>query len=521
MVKVRGFCCHPRVIWLVVFSLTLALFSYLQTVGTFADPDSFYHAKLTILLRDTGIVREFPWTQSSLYKDIFIDHHLGYHLLLIPFVSVFPELVGLQIATVLFATFSVLAVLWCLKKWRVDGWWGWLILLLTAAPFVFRLSLGKAPSIGIGVAVIAYYLITERKLSWLFWWTWFFTWLYSAWLLTLVMAIVYLIVESFSQLPFGLKLITKRLFAWSNFKLILIMLTGVTAGIVINPYFPNNLFYLKHLFAVALVPYSKLIGVGAEWYPFSPFDLPVRLTYPLLGWILTTIVGFFSFKRQSVLSRSTWCLAVVFLIYTLRARRQVEYLTPWLIMSSALLLRDWGLVWSWQNLLKLWQKFYVAFPRWLKRKVVLIGIAVYLVLLVPWWLVYGVQTTKNALASGFSFEMLKPASTWLAGNTPTRSIIWQTDWGSFPMLFYHNTSNYYLTGLDQTYMYEYNQDKYWQWIKIDSAEYEGDVYKVIKETFKASYVLVEKRVGAMLRYINRDSRFSKVYEDKEVIIYKL
>jgi hypothetical protein len=117
--------------------------------------------------------------------------------------------------------------------------------------------------------------------------------------------------------------------------------------------------------------------------------------------------------------------------------------------------------------------------------------------------------------------MLEPASAWLADNTSARSIIWQTDWGSFPMLFYHNNHNYYLTGLDQTFMYEYNQDRYWQWVKITSGEYEGDVYKVIKETFKASYVLVEKRVAAILRYINHDSRFNKIYEDKEVIIYKL
>jgi len=47
------------------------------------------------------------------------------------------------------------------------------------------------------------------------------------------------------------------------------------------------------------------------------------------------------------------------------------------------------------------------------------------------------------------------------------------------------------------------------------------VYDVAKGTFDASYLLLERQYPAMLTWINRDDRFSRVYEDGEVIIYAL
>ena len=500
--------------------LALAMFAYLQPPGQFTDPDSFYHLRLTTMLRDGGILREFPWTQSALYRTIFIDHHLGYHLLLIPFISVLPELTGLQVATVVFATLSILAMVWCLVRWRVP-WWGLgALLLLTSGPFLFRLSLGKAPSLGVGVAFVAYYLIMERRLGWLFWWTWFFTWLYSAWPLTVVMALAYVVVEALSVTPFGWHTAWVKAHSAANFKLLGVIVAGVAAGLVVNPYFPTNLFYLKQLFTMALVSYSTFIGIGAEWYPYGPFDLPSALAYPLLVWLLATLAGVLSFKRQGALSRTSWLMALTFLAYTLRARRQVEYLTPWLVLSAGLMARDYlavGAPFDWRAA---WAKLCTFLPDWLKQTYVAAALAVYFGLLVPAGLIHSVVGARQGLADGFSWQTLQPAATWLRQNTPARSIVFQTDWGTFPMLFYHNSHNYYLTGLDQTFMYEYNHDTYWAWIKATEGD-RADVYHIAHDIFGASYLLVEKRVGIILRYVNRDPRFHKVYQDAEAIVFSL
>ncbi|HCM45386.1 MAG: hypothetical protein UV92_C0024G0003 [Parcubacteria group bacterium GW2011_GWA1_43_27] len=502
-----------------VFVLCLAVFAYLQPAQTLADPDSWYHVKLTTMMRDSGLVRDFPWTQASLYRTIFIDQHFLYHVLLLPFVSLAPnDLAGAKIATIIFAAFSVTAVLWCLKRWRVPYWGVGIILLLTSAPFLFRLSLLKAPSLAIGVSIIAYYLITERRLGWLFFWTWFYVWFYSAWPLVVVMAGVWIAIDSLSQTKLNLKIIGQTLISKNNLKLVGVIVGGIVVALIINPYFPTNLVYLKQIFGMALTPYHTFVGIGGEWYPLAPFDLPENLSYPLLVWLLSTLVAVFTWHKQTKLSRSSWLIAVLFLVYTLKARRQTEYFVPWMVISSGLCLRDAGL--GNLTLAYLKNKFASWIPKWVMKKYVLVTLLVYAIMVVPWGLSHGFRLAKAALANKYSYNTMLGAANWLKQNSPSGTIVFQSDWSMFPMLFYHNSQNYYLTGLDQTFMYEYDKEKYRQWERVVKGEARA-IYKIAHDSFGASYLLLEKRTPAMLFWANRDNRLNRVYEDSEAIVYKL
>lgn len=519
-----------------VFIVSLIVFSVLQAAPVLSDPDSFYHARLTTHLRDFNILREFPWTQSSLYKLIFIDHHFGYHLLLIPFVSVGPPLLGIKAATVFFAALTLLAAAWCLLKWRVPWWGTGVLLLLTASPFLFRLSLAKAPAIGIGIAIVGYYLVTTRKLSWLFWFAWFYAWLYSAWPLLLVMAIVYIAVESLDltrsvsrkteteilnskilKISHWLGGFLKAFFTPPNRRLFGVIILGYLAGLIINPYFPTNLLYLKQLFAMALTAYHKFLGIGAEWYPYNPFELVANTALPFGVWLLLTIAAFFNLKRQTILTKSTWWLALIFLFYTFKARRQVEYLVPWLILSSGLMMRD---LWPLLSRPGIRAELLSWLPPALRGKLFKLFIIIYLAIVIPLGLGQGVKTAYNSLRSGYKLERLAGASGWLKNNTAPRSIVFQSDWSSFPILWYNNQHNYYLTGLDQTFMYEYNQSNYWLWVAASKGERRG-LYKIARDNFGAAYILLDKDYPAMLLWLNRDKRFRKVYEDKEAMIFAL
>lgn len=88
------------------------------------------------------------------------------------------------------------------------------------------------------------------------------------------------------------------------------------------------------------------------------------------------------------------------------------------------------------------------------------------------------------------------------------------------MLWYHNRKNFYLTGLDQTFMYEYDHQKYSDWYSVVKGE-RHDVAQVAGNEFGARYVLVEKRTPAMLVWANRDKDLKKVHEDVEAIIYEV
>ena len=53
--------------YLLLFLISVSLFTYLQFDPTFADPDSFYHAKAADILSRQGAITEFPWQISVGY----------------------------------------------------------------------------------------------------------------------------------------------------------------------------------------------------------------------------------------------------------------------------------------------------------------------------------------------------------------------------------------------------------------------------------------------------------------------
>lgn len=497
--------------------VSFTIFLFLQSTNTLADPDSFYHTRLSTYLRDFGLIRDFPWTQVSLYKEYFIDHHFGYHLILLPFVSIFPELVGLKLATAFLAAGSVTVVVWVLKKWQVSHYWIGAVLLLSAPAFLFRLSLGKAPSIGVGVAIFGYYLITNRQYWWIFLWSLFFTWLYSAWPLLLVMSLIYIFSEGVYNNFGNWRQVWRSWFVKENYLLIVAIIGGYLLGLLFNPYFPINIIYLKQLFAMSLVSYSSFLGIGAEWYPYNISDLIPNISLILIFWLVAILVSVFHFKKIKQLSWTTCLLTVVMFLYTLKARRQIEYLTPIMVLSAGLLWRDLSCLWQEYNI----KKELVSWtPIWLRNGLIKKIVFGYLILAIGFSLGFGLYKTKYSLDHGIKVNELKGASEWLKQNTPSRSLVWQTDWGSFPLVWFYNQRNYYLTGLDQTFMYEYNNGLYWQWVGINKG-LRKDVYYVTKEVFKTDYVLLQKKYSSMLPWVNRDKRFEKNYEDQESIIYKI
>ncbi|HLC89857.1 MAG TPA: hypothetical protein VJG65_02760, partial [Patescibacteria group bacterium] len=114
-----------------IFIISASLFGYLASDQTFVDPDSFYHAKMAQLLWEKGAITSFPWLSATTLQYKFADHHFLYHLALIPFVKIFPAPWGLKIATVLFASFAILAIYWFLRQLKIPGSFWYILFLLT------------------------------------------------------------------------------------------------------------------------------------------------------------------------------------------------------------------------------------------------------------------------------------------------------------------------------------------------------------------------------------------------------
>jgi len=76
-----------------------------------------------------------------------------------------------------------------------------------------------------------------------------------------------------------------------------------------------------------------------------------------------------------------------------------------------------------------------------------------------------VRTTRDS-------SRYRAAASWLVANTPVGTRVFATDWDDFPELFFWDTNNAYLNGLDPTYMYLEDGPLYLQWRSITRGRIE-------------------------------------------------
>ncbi|MFH1367451.1 MAG: hypothetical protein ABIH38_05750 [Patescibacteria group bacterium] len=520
--------------FLLIFLISFTVFAYLQYSETFADPDSFYHAKMALLTRDQGVVKDFPWLPFTVLKNNYTDQHFLYHVLLIPFVSLSSPLVGIKLATVFFSTLLILFFYGFLRKLRVKWAFVFSVLLLLINPFVFRVSLAKAPSVSLILLILGLYFIINHRIKSLFLLSFIYVWFYGGFILIFVFCALYAFVsliydrwwrkndhhlfleKLFSTL--GRKFRRRKRINY-NLKIFLAGLLGVTAGLIINPYFPKDfIFYYHQLVKIGIINYSKIIGVGGEWYHYGFIDLISNTVILSILLVITLVLFFIKIKRQSKASFTLFFIYLLFLFFTLKSRRYVEYYVPFGMLFSAVSLRDSLNSIDLKAYFKIFKNIYF---KNIGAKILITIIITYILIIVPTVAIRDFKTAKNDLSGGIAFDKYLLVSQWLENHSSSGSIVIYSDWDDFPELFYHNSHNYYIVGLDPTFMYEYNKDLYWKWVNLTIGKEVPDLYKVVKNDFMASYIMIEKDHAGMRNTVSKTGGFSLIYEDNQVYLYQV
>jgi len=507
------FVQRQYLLYLLLFAVAFNLFTFFHLDPTFADPDSFYHAKMAETLAKKGAITEFPWLSATDLKNNFVDHHFLYHLILIPFVKLYPPLIGLKIATIIFASLVVLTIFWFLRQLKIKGAFWYVLFLLTINPFIFRLNLAKAQQLVLILLFFLIYFLFRRNYLALILIACLYVWLYGGWPLVFLVVLIYSFISwfwLFRQNSGVLFKIGKLKVYSQNFLLIISAALGILAGIFFSPYFPKNLeFYWQQSFKIAIFNYQYLIGVGGEWYPYPFFDLFLAAIPFFVLYIFSLAVFIIFNKKQSMNSWFFLILSLMFFALTLKSRRYVEYFVPLAVCFSAIALSVW---------------FDFIKPKLIKlfslRLLLLSPLIIFLVLSPI--IFRDLKLIKESYHLGFAFDKFAEPTAWLVENSNQGEIVFHSDWDEFPLLFYHNDKNYYLVGLDPTFMYLYDRDLYQRWVDITLGESNDNLYQTIRDVFGAKYVFVDINQNSDFdRNLANNFYFKKVFENEEARIYKL
>lgn len=519
---------HATVLTLfATFIVAFGVFLAMQAHPVFADPDSFYHARLGVLTAEQGAVRDFSWLPYTTLGQHYIDQHWLYHVLLVPFVTLMDPLAGIKLATVFFAALLITTVVWFLQRYGAKFAWAWGVVLLAATPFTFRMSLAKAPSLSLATLIIGIFLLFNGKRIASFFLAWFFVLLYGGFFVLIAAAGIYLAVSMaidciqhwWSWRTRVADTFHAPWWKWRGFRayrplqVFFCVLGGAAVGTVANPFFPNTFNFLwEQAIQIGVVNFRNVIGVGGEWYPYALSEFIGNNVIVIVPFVIAFIMALVRLRRTTNRSWTMVVLAAFFTAFTLKSRRYVEYAVPFLALAAATLFADVLRRSDWDTV-----KEFVA-DAWHRRRAVTILVALYVLVSVPYIVARDQRTNYRNLTSGVNATHFQASATWLAQHSQKGDIVFHSDWDDFPVLFYYDTTNAYIAGLDPTFLYRQDQERYWAWAKITLGERSEKLAEAF-DLFNTKWILIEKDHTAMNLNVRVTPGVTLAYEDSEVWIY--
>jgi hypothetical protein len=127
---------------------------------------------------------------------------------------------------------------------------------------------------------------------------------------------------------------------------------------------------------------------------------------------------------------------------------------------------------------------------------------------------------REAVDRSKPYNLYAGASEWLNENTSAGERVFQTDWDDFPRLFFYNTHNTYLIGLDPTYMQLYDPELYTLWVNITKGNVENPSQWIVSR-FDARYIHTDLNHQGFLAIARKDSGLKEVYADNQAVIFEV
>jgi asparagine N-glycosylation enzyme membrane subunit Stt3 len=485
-------------IYLMIGAVVIGLvFLFLQfSTNAILDIDGYYHIKWSRLLWEGmlqgKIPHDFPWLPfTTLNPQDYVDHHLLFHILLIPFTWFGDLRIAAKVAAVLFGSLAVLSCYWLIVRYQISYTFVWLIALLaSSAPFLFRMSMTRAQAVSIVFMVTGIYLLFERKYRLLAPLAFLYVWTYSLFVMLCAASVIWFCVIYWSE----------RRFDWQA---IFWTAVGTLAGFIVNPYFPKNIMLFIAHAKMKITASNFSTDVGAEWYSYDSWYLLSSSAVAFAA----MLIGYISFnwtdKRRSARPLFFLIFSTLLLIITFRSRRFVEYWPPFAVLFAAF---------SLQNILDgipVLSKLPASIledirpfldthehPIEIERKsisrkfklYIASGIAIFLC--AP--LVINVYQTFETIRAEESPVVYQDGMRWVKANVPKNEIIFNTDWDDFPKLFFYSSDHRYVSGLDPTYLLNQNRDLSNLYRDITLGRIE-DPAPFIRDRFKSRYIFTDNK----------------------------
>lgn len=473
--------------------------------------DGYYHIKMGYLYR-TGEVPaaggDFHWTRESTWNGEFSDKDYLFHVFLAPFTLMADgpaDEDGLvhaaKVAQAFIVTMLMLTLFAVLRVYRVRGAWFFTLALIVVGGsyMVFRLNLCRSYLFSVIFAMVGWLLLEKRSKLPLVIVSMIYTLSYTASHLLLAM----LAVRSVMDLILGAKEgSTRKKDLLDNASLAGCIVAGIAVGCLLHPESWNlvKLWWVQNVivlamshqdsFGKALDSIGAIVGFQSDLQNAAELDLGSELS-PTKGptAVFSTPLIFFGPMLLPLFAAGLrWrpdreamqisAIAVTWFVLYLINSRFIEYAGPFMTIAIA--------VW----VTRLWQSD--GYKEWREAHPITgkaAPLSAFVLTIIAAGLIwFGASSAYVVKDRGD----IREAGHWLHENEQAHGkVVWHDRWDDFTELMFFASESDYLIGLDPTFMYVKDADKFNSWNKIRRGK-EYDPLKYIKEDFDADYILVHK-----------------------------
>ncbi len=344
----------------------------------------------------------------------------------------------------------------------------------------------RAPSLSIAFQLLGFHYILQRKYFPLFVLAVLFVWAYNGFPMLLALAGVGLLV--FYYCPRKIE-----------YKLPLVVTGGIIVGLVVNPYFPRNILFLYDHIVPKIFSAHYATAVGSEWYPYNSWALLILAPAAMLSYLIAVLItNREEWKRDK--ARLFWFLSsTVYLFLLFKSRRFIEYFPTFAVTFLAFSAREFA------RREKVEKRFASAL-------LVAAAVACFLILTLS-------QVRDDVRNEPYTYAY-RGGAEWLAGHTPENAIVFHTDWDDFPMLFFFNTHNRYIVGLDADNLRLKDEKFFRLWEKITVGDVKDPAADIV-DKFHSNYVFTDRYHEKFIQLADSNPRFQKVFSDSYTIVYEV
>ena len=512
--------------------LTAVVFSAVQgATPNIIGIDAYYHIKVAALMLEQGPRLDFPWLQLTILgPGRYSDHHFLFHLLQAPFTMIDLRIAA-KLAAVLFATLGLFSCYAFFAHQGIRYPLLWLGALLACSPhFLWRQSMARPQALSLALLVAAIWVVVYGRPRLLVLIGFLAAWLFDGFPLVvgvpaaaLAAQIALWLVARFRRdrseattaargdggcCPPSPRTALAAV-GWATL--------GVALGVLTHPYVPNNIeFAYLHLAPKTVLGGEAEVRVGGEWYPYSRAGFLTHAApataLTLLG-LVPPLLALLRGRLPDWRTLTLGALGLGFLVMVIRSQRIIEYFPAFAVLFCA---------WSWSHTPLEWgdrvSGVLARVPPVVRRPLgwwpLLVGGMIALAL------VSTTMQARRSAGSGRAWTAYREPALWLAANTPPGARVFNTDWDDFTHLFFWNTHNVYLVGLDPTYMSLYDPELFNLWRRVSSGQVAAPS-KTIRETFGAEYVFSDLRHTSFLRAAAADPAIEEVARNGNAVVLRV